>query len=207
MSDDRPPPPDWDARFARADFLFGTTPNEFLASCGDLIRPGGRVLSVADGEGRNGTWLAQQGFAVDAFDGSAVGVAKAKRLAADRGVSVTYDVARIVEWVWPEAVYDAVAAIFVQFSPPAERQWAFGRILRALRPGGVLLLEGYALGQLAHGTGGPKIPDQLYTGDQLRAELAGFTIESLREYEAEIDEGPAHSGMSALIDVVARRPD
>jgi SAM-dependent methyltransferase len=206
MVDDRPPPPDWDARFSRDDYLFGTAPNEFLVTCRDLIPPGGRVLCVADGEGRNGTWLAQQGFAVDAFDGSPVGVAKAERLAAERGVSVAYEVARVGDWRWPEAAYDAIVSIFIQFSPPAERRQVFAGILRALRPGGLLLLEGYALGQLAHRSGGPRIPDQLYTEEQLRAELGAFTIETLREYEAHIDEGPAHSGLSAVIDVVARRP-
>jgi 2-polyprenyl-3-methyl-5-hydroxy-6-metoxy-1,4-benzoquinol methylase len=206
MHEDRPPPPDWDARFSREDYLFGTAPNEFLVRTRDLIPPGGRVLSVADGEGRNSTWLAQQGFAVDAFDGSPVGVAKAERLAAERGVSVSHEVARVDGWRWPGERYDAVVAIFIQFSPPTERRRVFADIHRALRPGGLLLLEGYSLAQLAHGTGGPRVPDQLYTEQQLRAELAAFSIEALREYEAEIHEGPAHSGFSAVIDVVARRP-
>lgn len=206
MTDRRPPPPDWDARLSGDGFLFGTAPNAFLVTCRDLIPPGGRVLCVADGEGRNSTWLAGQGFRVDAFDGSPVGVAKAERLAAERGVSVAFDVAGVDDWRWPERAYDAVAAIFIQFSPPAERRRVFARIHRALRPGGLLLLEGYALGQLAHGTGGPRVPDQLYTPGQLRAELGAFAIETLREHEAEVDEGPGHSGTSALIDVVARRP-
>jgi SAM-dependent methyltransferase len=198
--------PDWDARYAVEGYLFGTEPNAFLVSCRDLITTGGRVLCVGDGDGRNSVWLASQGFAVDAFEPSPVAVLKAKALAAARGVMVDVDVAGVDEWHWPEQVYDAVAAIFIQFAPPAQRQRLFANVLRALRPGGLLLLEGYAIGQLAHGTGGPRIPDQLYTGEQLRAELAEFTLESLRSYEANIDEGPAHSGLSAVIDVVARRP-
>jgi len=198
--------PDWDARYAGEGYLFGTAPNEFLASCRGLLGDGGRVLCVADGEGRNSVWLAEQGFQVDAFDASPVGVAKARRLAAGRGVSVRFDVADADGWDWPEDAYDAIAAIFIQFAPPPLRQRLFARIERALRPGGLLLLEGYRLEQLAHGTGGPRVPDQLYTEEQLRRELAALSVESVLSYDAAVDEGPAHSGMSALIDVIARRP-
>ena len=71
----------WDARFAGSDYIFGTEPNEWMARHRDLIAAGGRVLAVADGEGRNSVWLAQQGLRVDAFDISAVGVEKARKLA------------------------------------------------------------------------------------------------------------------------------
>lgn len=206
MTPDRPRPPDWDARYAGEDYLFGTEPNQFLASCGDLIGNAGRVLCVADGEGRNSVWLAQQGLDVEAFDASPVAVAKAQRLAAERGVAVRFHVADVDGWDWPEQAYDAVVAIYVQFSPPAQRRRVFERIARALRPGGLFLLEGYRLEQLAYGTGGPRIPDQLYTEPQLREELAAFALEEVRSYDAAIDEGPAHSGMSAVIDVIARRP-
>jgi SAM-dependent methyltransferase len=198
--------PDWDARYARDDYLFGKAPNQFLAASRPLLPDGGRVLCVADGEGRNSVWLAREGFRVDAFDASPVAVEKARRLAAEFGVDVAFAVADADGWDWPERAYDAVAAIFVQFAPPAMRRRMVGRMARALRPGGILLLEGYRLEQLAYGTGGPPIADHLYTEDQLRAELAGLVIDDLRAYDAEVDEGPAHSGMSALIDVVARRP-
>lgn len=206
MPPDRPDAPDWDARFDREDYLFGTAPNEFLASCRALIGDGARVLCVADGEGRNSVWLASEGLDVTAFDASPVGVAKARRLAAERGVTAHYDVADVDGWQWPKEAFDVVAAIYVQFAPPAMRRRLFARILDALRPGGLFLLEGYRLEQLAHGTGGPRVPDQLYTEDQLREELAGFALEEVRSHEAVIDEGPAHSGMAAVIDVIARRP-
>lgn len=198
-------PPNWDERYAIDGFLFGTAPNQFLEARHALIRPGGHVLCVADGEGRNSVWLAQQGFTVDAFDGSAVAVAKARDLAATRGVAVQLGVADVATWDWPVQRYDAVAAIFVQFAPPELRQQMFGWMHDTLRPGGLLLLEGYHERQLQFGTGGPRVPDQLYTEDQLRTELGAFTIERLDVYDAEVDEGPAHSGMSALVDVVARR--
>lgn len=209
MSADRQPParpPEWDERYARDDYLFGTEPNRFLASSRGLLDDGGRVLCVADGEGRNSVWLAGEGFQVDAFDASAVGVAKARRLAAERGVTVHFEVADVDGWRWPEEAYDAVAAIFIQFAPPDMRRRTFDRIARALRPGGLLLLEGYRVEQLAYGTGGPPVADQLYTDAQLRRELSALRLDAVIAYDAEVDEGPVHSGMSALIDVVARRP-
>jgi SAM-dependent methyltransferase len=203
---DAPAAPDWDARFARDDYLFGTEPNEFLASCRPLIGDAARVLCVADGEGRNSVWLASEGLEVVAFDASPVGVAKARRLAAERGVTVRHEVAGVDGWGWPREAFDVVAAIYVQFAPPGMRRRMFERIRETLRPGGLFLLEGYRLEQMAFGTGGPRVPDQLYTEDQLREELAGFELEEIRSYDAVIDEGPAHSGMSAVIDVIARRP-
>ena len=195
----------WDERFAGEEYRFGTEPNQFLVSCRGLLGESGRVLCVADGEGRNSVWLAGQGFDVDAFDTSPVGVAKAERLAAERGVSVRFHVSDADGWDWPEGAYDAVAAIYIQFAPPDMRRRIFGYIARALRPGGLLLLEGYRAEQLAYGTGGPKVRDQLYTEVQLRNELTDFTIDEVRSYDAAIDEGSAHSGMSAVIDVIARR--
>jgi SAM-dependent methyltransferase len=206
MTPDRPDAPDWDARYTGEGYLFGSEPNEFLASCRPLLGDRGRVLCVADGEGRNSVWLAAQGLAVVAFDASPVGVAKARRLAEERGVSVRYDVADADGWQWPQEAFDVAVAIYIQFAPPPMRRRLFGRIWQALRPGGLFLLEGYRLEQLAYGTGGPRVPDQLYTEAQLREELAAFTLEEVRSYDAMIDEGPAHSGMSAVIDVVARRP-
>lgn len=198
--------PYWDTRFAGEDYRFGTDPNQFLVSCRDLIGESGRVLCVADGEGRNSVWLAAQGLEVEAFDVSPVGVAKARRLASERGVTVRFHVADADGWDWPQEAYDVVAAIYIQFASPALRRRIFERVARALRPGGLFLLEGYRVEQLEYGTGGPKVPDQLYTESQLRSELSAFTLESVVSYDAVIAEGAAHSGMSAVIDVVARRP-
>ena len=196
----------WDDRYAGDEYLFGTEPNRFLVACRSLLGDGGRALCVADGEGRNSVWLASEGFDVDAFDASPVAVEKARRLAAKRGVSVRFTVADADSWSWPESAYDVVAAIFIQFASPDLRRRMFDRIAQTLRPGGLLLLEGYRVEQLAYGTGGPRSTAQLYTEEQLRTELAVLRLEQLRSYDEAVEEGGAHSGMSALIDVVARRP-
>lgn len=207
MTPDRPAAVDWDARFAGEGYLFGTEPNAFLVSCRARLPALGRVLCVADGEGRNSVWLAAQGLEVVAFDASPVGVAKATRLAEAQGVEVQYEVADADGWDWPREAFDVVAAIYIQFAPPAMRRRIFDRVWGALSPGGLFLLEGYRLEQLGYGTGGPRVAEQLYTEELLRDELAAFTLEEVRSYDVLIDEGPAHSGMSAVIDVVARRPD
>jgi SAM-dependent methyltransferase len=194
----------WNRRFEAEGYLFGTEPNAWLRAHAQVWRRGQRVLCVADGEGRNSVWLARQGLRVDAFDISEVGVAKARRLAADQGVSVHYAVGDCDAFAWPEHVYDGVAAIFVQFADPAMRQRLFANIRRCLQPGGTLVLQGYTPRQLEYKTGGPPIASHLYTPEMLLDAFAGMKIVELREYEAEVAEGSGHRGRSALIGMVAR---
>jgi SAM-dependent methyltransferase len=185
--------------------MFGTEPNLWLRDHADLWRPGDRVLSVADGEGRNSVWLAQRGLAVDAFDVAAVGVAKARKLAQSRGVTVNFAIADVDGFHWPEATYDGIAAIFVQFADPALRERLFARIELALKPGGTLVLQGYTPRQLEYRTGGPPHASHLYTQEMLREGFPALDVLELREYEADVDEGRGHHGRSALIGMVARR--
>lgn len=196
----------WDKRYAQDGYLFGERPNAFLARQKDRLPPGGRALAVADGEGRNGVWLAEQGLEVLSIDASSVAQAKARRLAEARGVALTLEVVDLAAWPWPEAGFDVIAAIFIQFFGPDLRAPMFEGMKRALKPGGLLLLEGYRPEQLAYGTGGPAQVENLYTEALLRDAFAGLEILELAAYDAAVDEGPAHSGMSALIDLVARRP-
>jgi cyclopropane fatty-acyl-phospholipid synthase-like methyltransferase len=196
----------WDQRYARADYLFGVAPNAFLARQAPRLKAGGRTLAIADGEGRNGVWLAEQGLAVHAVDSSTVAQEKARRLAAARGVELELELVDLATWSWPVAAYDVVVGIFIQFLPPDQRTAMFAHIAKALKPGGLLLLEGYRPKQVEYGTGGPSQPDNLYTEELLRAAFADFTIVELTSYDAEIAEGSAHCGLSALIDLVAVKP-
>ena len=196
----------WEQRFAGDDYLFGTRPNAFLAAQAHRLRPGMRALAVADGEGRNGVWLAQQGLDVLAVDASAAGLRKARTLAADRGVRLAIEQADLGRWPWPRERFDVVAAIFIQFADPPLRDALFAGMQQALRPGGLLLLQGYRPQQLAYGTGGPPDLDKLYTAPLLRQAFAGLDIVHLAEHDSVLDEGAGHAGMSALIDLVARKP-
>ena len=197
----------WDARYRSEDYIFGTSPNAFLASQENLLPAGARVLAVADGEGRNGVGLAQRGCTVFSVDISPVAVEKAKKLARDRGVDIEFSVADLMEWAWPEAAFDVVACIFIQFASPRMRKKLFDGFWRTLRPGGVLMMEGYGVRQLQYTSGGPKELENLYTPQMLRDAFADWDILLLREYDAVLDEGPKHRGMAALVDLVVRKPD
>ncbi len=198
----------WSARYRDAgdDYLFGTAPNRFLAEQEALFQPGMQVLSVADGEGRNSVWLAELGCSVTATEISAVALAKAQKLAHGRHVSVDFVQADLLTWNWPPAAYDAIVGIFIQFVGPAEREILFAAMKQALKPGGLLLLHGYTPKQLEFRTGGPSAVENLYTGELLRDAFGAWEILLLREHEAEISEGRAHAGRSALIDLVVRKP-
>ena len=196
----------WNARFAAPGYHFGRAPNAFLAREAARLSPGQSVLCVADGEGRNGVFLAAQGLEVTAFDIALNGVAKARALAAEAGVAIDAREADIRTWDWDARAYDAVVAIFIQFLAPAERPDVFRGMQRAVRPGGLLLLEGYRPEQIGYRTGGPGKAEHLYTRECLEATFAGWTLLRLDAYDAELHEGSGHAGMSALIDLVARKP-
>lgn len=196
----------WDGRFSTDGYIFGTEPNAWLAAHANLLQPGMRVLAVADGEGRNSVWMAKRGLTVDAFDISPVGVAKAEKLAQQAGVQVNYQIAGVEDFAWKVGEYDAVVAIFIQFADPDTRAALFRRMKSALKPDGLLLLQGYTPKQLEYKTGGPPNVDHLYTEDLMQEAFGDMDISELRSYEDVLNEGTQHRGQSALIGVVARKP-
>jgi hypothetical protein len=196
----------WNGRFASEGFLFGEEPNVFLRTQTHWLQRGDSILCVADGEGRNSVWLAEQGFTVTAFDFAANGVAKARRLAARRRVTVNHQLGDVYTWPWTAVHYDAVVAVFIQFIPPGYRDSVFIRMQAAVKPDGLFLLEGYRPQQVDYGTGGPPRREHMYTREWLVSQFSDWEILVLSDYDAEIREGQAHSGMSALIDLVARKP-
>ncbi len=198
----------WSTRYRDAgdDYLFGTEPNKFLASQAAHFGEGVSVLSVADGEGRNAVWLAEQGCAVTAIEISAVALEKAARLARARHVAVDFVQVDIFNWDWPNEAFDAVVGIFIQFAGPDEQARQLAGMKQAVRPGGLLFLQGYTPKQLEYGTGGPSAVENLYTEALLRDVFCDWEIVLLREHDDLIEEGKAHSGRSALIDLAARKP-
>jgi SAM-dependent methyltransferase len=196
----------WNTRFSAPGYVFGTAPNQFLAAQAPRLKRGQRALAIADGEARNGVWLAQQGLDVTSVDFSPVAIEKAKKRAAEAGVTLELVVADLGAWAWPKAAFDVVAGIFFQFASPAERAAIFRNIKAALKPNGLVIIEGYGPKQLEYKTGGPGVLENLYTEELLRDAFADFEILELRAYDAEIEEGEGHKGMSALVDLVARKP-
>ena len=196
----------WDERFAAPEYIFGREPNRFLVSQAALLQPGAAVLDVATGEGRNAVWLAQRGCRVTGIDISAKAIEKARRLAAESGVEVRFEVEDVRQRSWVADAFDAVVTIFIQFAAPAERRSVFEGMQRTLRPGGVIVLQGYTPKQLEYKTGGPPQADHMYTEPLLREAFAGWEILHLAEHEDVLNEGTKHVGRSALIDLVARKP-
>ncbi len=195
----------WQTRFGAPGYLFGTEPNAFLKSQAHRLPAHGSALSVADGEGRNGVWLAQQGLDVLAIDFAAPALEKSRALAAARGVRLRTEMADITTWRWPAASFDAVAVIFVQVVFPDARAAFFQNLKRTLKPGGVLLMQGYRTEQLTYRTGGPPEAERLYTRALLQEAFGDMVQLDIREHDSVLSEGTAHVGMSALIDLVAKK--
>jgi SAM-dependent methyltransferase len=205
MSGFNNPAETWNKRFSEADYIFGTQANTWLTQQASHMPKSGRVLAVADGEGRNSIWLAQQGYQVDAFDIAAVGVEKARKLASNASVNVNFHVASAEEWSWQSEQYDVVVAIFIQFADPETRAILFANMMKTLKKGGLLLLQGYTPKQLDYKTGGPPLLSHLYTEDLLRDAFKEMELVDLQAYEDVLQEGTQHAGQSALIGLVARK--
>ncbi len=195
----------WNGRYAETGYAYGTEPNAFLVSQAAFLRPGMDALAVADGEGRNGVWLAQQGLRVLSVDASDVGLRKARELAADRGVRLRTERADLATWTWPEAEFDVVVAIFIHF-PPELRARMHRAMLGALKPGGVLILEAFTPEQLQYKSGGPPVAEMLYSADMLRIDFAGSEILLIEELVTELAEGKYHRGPGAVVRLVLRLP-
>jgi SAM-dependent methyltransferase len=192
----------WEKRYAAADYLYGTEPNAFLKAQANLLPKTGKALAVADGEGRNGVWLAEQGLDVLSVDFSPKAQAKAKALAERRGVAMRFLEADVIAWEWPTAAFDVIAVIFIQFCGPPERRRIFAGIRQALKPGGLLLLQGYRTEQIAYGTGGPSEVENLYTEAMLREEFGSLDKLDISTHDSIVAEGSRHSGMAAVVDLV-----
>jgi SAM-dependent methyltransferase len=195
----------WEARFADSNYHFGTAPNAFLKSQAHRLRPGRKALALADGEGRNGVWLAEQGLDVLSLDFSPNALRKARALAAARHVDLRTELADLSEWPWPAAAFDVIAAIFIQFADPPFRRKIFAGIRTALKPGGLLLMQGYRPEQLNYRTGGPPHAANMYTRRLLEDAFGDFAYLAIDEHDSIVEEGAGHGGMSALIDLVGRK--
>ena len=195
----------WDERYASDEYLYGHEPNEFLKSMASSILERGRVLCLADGEGRNGVFLAQQGFAVTTIDQSKRGVDKARHFAGESGVELDAQVGDLTTADMGEQQWDAIVSIFVHM-PPDMRANLHARVVQALAPGGLFVLEAYTPSQIGRGTGGPPVPELTMTLESLRSELDGLTEEHGVELVRPVVEGAGHSGDGAVVQYVGRRP-
>jgi SAM-dependent methyltransferase len=196
----------WNERFDKEEFIFGKEPNEYLVEqTTQYLKPGNSVLCIADGEGRNGVWLAKQGMQVTGFDVSDIALMKANQFAKDNQVEIQYSLCDTDGFDWQANAYDAVIGIFIQFADPVMRTRIFQQVHRALKPGGIFILQGYTPKQLEYKTGGPSLIEHLYTEEMIRDLSQEFEILNLICYEKELSEGARHTGMSALLGMVAKK--
>jgi SAM-dependent methyltransferase len=203
MTDAPTPRAMWEQRYGIEAYLFGTEPNEFLrSSLPDL--PGGTVLCLAEGEGRNAVFLAENGYDVHSVDLTDAGVAKTLRLAESRRVKVDAVVGDLAEFDIGADRWDLIVSIFAHMAPAARGQ-LHRRVVAALKPAGVFLLEAYTPQQVGRGTGGPSTPETTMTLEALREELAGLEFVHAEELDREVIEGPGHTGSGAVVQVIARK--
>ena len=193
----------WNDRYAAAQHVYGEAPNDFVAQCAPQI-PTGPVLCLAEGEGRNAVHLAALGHRVTAIDQSEVGLAKARRLAAARGVAIATLAANLENYSIAPNAWAGVVATFAHLPPPLRRR-VHREVAAGLRPGGVFILEAYTPAQLAFATGGPKAPELLMTLAALREELDGLDFLIAQEIERDVAEGSGHTGRGAVVQILARR--
>jgi SAM-dependent methyltransferase len=194
----------WDERFSEPGYAYGTAPNEFVASVATRI-PGGRVLCLAEGEGRNAVHLAGLGYQVTAVDASRVGLAKMQALANRRGVEVQTVRADLTEYEIDAGAWQGIVSVFCHL-PAVARAALHEHCLRGLAPDGVFILEGFAKRQLELGTGGPRSRELLMELDVIRSELPGVRFEVARELERFLDEGRYHQGLAAVVQILAVKP-
>lgn len=194
----------WDERYSADDYVFGKEPNRFVAENFAHI-PKGKVLCLAEGEGRNAVFLARQGYDVTAVDSSAVGLAKARRLAEEHGVQIRLVCADLAGYDLGVDQWEGIVSIFCHLSPDV-RTPLHARLPGALKRGGVLLLEAYTPAQLAHRTGGPSEVERMMTASDLATELPGLDFHRLQELEREVVEGRYHQGKSAVVQLIAEKP-
>lgn len=193
----------WDERYSAEEYAYGTAPNEFLAEQFGCI-PKGKVLSLAEGEGRNAVFLAKQGYTVTAVDASQVGLNKARKLAEENQVVVEFVHADLADYDLGENKWDGIVSIFSPL-PSSLRKELYKKVIVALKPNGVFLLEAYTPNQLKHGTGGGNSVDVMQSEQSLRLELAGLKFKHLAELERNVVEGLYHTGNGSVVQAIAMK--
>jgi len=194
----------WDQRYSDEEYVYGKDPNEFLANSANKI-PKGKVLCVAEGEGRNAVFLAERGYDVIAVDSSSVGLAKARKLAEERGVNIQTIECDLANFDIEPDSWDGVVSIFAHV-PPQVRTQLHKKIVNGLRSGGVLILEAYRPDQLKYKSGGPPTAEFMMTLQGLEQELTGLTFEYGVELDRDVVEGKFHTGKGAVVQIIGLKP-
>jgi SAM-dependent methyltransferase len=199
MSKDR-----WNSRYSAEEYIYGLAPNDYLKKFLDR-KPTGHILFPAEGEGRNSVYAASLGWKVDAFDQSEAGRVKALRLAGKNDVNINYWISSLEEWepVWES--FDCIALIFVHLTPEI-RAGIHKKMIRALKPGGIILLEAFTKNQFPRTSGGPKDLELLFEPGDIRSDFAELELLEFAETQVVLDEGPLHQGLADVVQLITRKP-
>ncbi len=194
----------WDERYAREEYIYGIEPNNFLKEQLALLKPG-RILFPAEGEGRNAVYAASLGWQTDAFDQSVEGQKKALKLAAQKSVAIHFTIQSLSDWNPEAEKYNCIALIFVHL-PEALRQQVHKSAIKALKPGGTLILEAFTINQLPRASGGPKNAELLFTREMISTDFKNLSILKLTETQVQLNEGPLHQGIADVIQLTGNKP-
>jgi 2-polyprenyl-3-methyl-5-hydroxy-6-metoxy-1,4-benzoquinol methylase len=187
----------WNERYARQEYIYGIEPNSFLREKLATLKPG-KILFPAEGEGRNAVYAATLGWQTDAFDQSTEGQKKALRLAMMKGVSINYYIQLLDGWNPEPDQYECIALIFVHL-PDELRKRVHKAAVKALKPGGTLIVEAFSINQLQRTSGGPKTHELLFTADQIKNDFLHLSQVEISETQVLLDEGPLHQGLADVI--------
>ncbi|MDN3450626.1 class I SAM-dependent methyltransferase [Planococcus sp. APC 3906] len=194
----------WNERYDNEKYVYGTEPNVFLKEIQPRVLTSGNVLSIAEGEGRNAVFLAEQGLEVTAWDFAESGLLKVKKLAEKHKVHVNTELIDLAEAEWQQNGWDGIVCIYGHFPEEVKRATLKG-IKRAVKPGGYFVAEVYSLYQIPYNSGGPKNPDFLYRPEEFLHEFSDWRIVHFFMGEVTRHEGDLHNGLAHVIQFVGQK--
>ena len=195
----------WNERYQVSDYIFGIEPNDFIKDVTPAAKEGQRAYAPADGEGRNGVYLASIGYDVTSIDVANLAVDKAIALAKNKGVAINAMIGDAINTGFDDAAFDVIIVCFMHFMPDDHDRF-MEENKRLLKPGGIFIMEGYTIDQIPLKSGGPKNPDMMMSADKLANSFDGYELAILREQRRMLDEGPRHQGEAATVQIMAIKP-
>lgn len=194
----------WNERFQGETYAYGEEPNVFIKEQAKRLEPNQKVIAFAEGEGRNAVYLARHGHDVTAVDYAVAGLEKTKKLARRYRVEVQTKQVDLLQDELPKGTYDVGLMVFGHFSKQGQKT-VLTKLLDAVKPGGIIMMEVYSEAQLQYGTGGPKNLDMLYDPSDL---LTWAKKHHLLHYfcgETERNEGVLHTGKCHVIQLAFQK--
>lgn len=193
----------WNQRYAAPGFVYGKEPNAYFKFLIDRLPPG-RVLLPGEGQGRNSAYAAARGWDVLAFDASPLAREQALSLAAERGVTIRYELAKLGRFDPGSERFDLIAMVFIHMLPEL-RAFVHRGLVPWLAPGGYLLVEAFAKAQLHYTSGGPPVEAALFSPELLQADFSGIDLLELHEVTETLAEGDGHRGPGRLVRLIGQK--